>query len=175
MNQTLVSLAIIFGQLSLVAFGGGNTILPEMQRQVVDVHHWMTGADFAALFALAQAAPGPNMMIAPLIGWNIAGWAGMLVTTLAIFGPSSILTVLALRLWRRMRNAAWRQAIQSGIVPVSVGLVAASAAVIATTVDREWVFVALTAASAALTLRSKLHPLWLLAAGAAIGWTGFGQ
>jgi hypothetical protein len=86
MNQTLVSLAFIFTQLSLVAFGGGNTTLPEMHRQVVDVHHWMTGADFAALYALAQAAPGPNMMVAPLIGWTIAGWAGLLVTTLAIFG-----------------------------------------------------------------------------------------
>ena len=84
MNQTLVWLAIIFAQLSMVAFGGGNTILPEMHRQVVDVHHWMTGADFVALYALAQAAPGPNMMVAPLIGWNVAGWAGMLVTTVAV-------------------------------------------------------------------------------------------
>jgi chromate transporter len=175
MSQTLITLALIFGQLSLVAFGGGNTILPEMHRQMVDVHHWMTDAEFAALFALAQAAPGPNMMIAPLIGWNVAGWAGMLVTSLAIFGPSSILTVVAFRLWRRLENAAWRNAIQAGIVPVSVGLVASSAAVIVATVDRQWIFVAATAATAGLTLRTKLHPLWLLAAGAAIGWTGFGQ
>jgi len=175
MNQTLVWLAIIFAQLSVVAFGGGNTILPEMHRQVVDVHHWMSGADFAALYALAQAAPGPNMMVAPLIGWNVAGWAGMAVTTVAVFGPSSVLTVVALRLWRRLENAAWRQAVQTGLVPVSVGLVAASAAIIATTVDRDWIFIALTAAVAGIALGSKIHPLWLLAAGAAIGWTGFGQ
>ena len=175
MNQTLVWLAIIFAQLSMVAFGGGNTILPEMHRQVVDVHHWMTGADFVALYALAQAAPGPNMMVAPLIGWNVAGSAGMLVTTVAVFGPSSVLTVVAMRLWRRLENAPWRQAVQAGIVPVSVGLVAASAAIITTTVDRDWIYVAVTAAAAGLSLGSKIHPLWMLAAGAAIGWTGFGQ
>jgi chromate transporter len=175
MNQTLVALALIFAQLSVVAFGGGNTTLPEMHRQVVDVHHWMTGADFAALYALAQAAPGPNMMVAPLIGWQVAGLAGMLVTTFAIFGPSSILTIIALRLWRRFRDKPWRAAVQAGLVPISVGLVAASATVIARTVDHDWIFVAITAVSTALLLRFRIHPLWMLAMGAAIGWTGFGQ
>jgi chromate transporter len=123
-SEILIALALIFAQLSLVAFGGGNTTLPEMHRQVVDVHHWMTGADFAALYALAQAAPGPNLMVVPLIGWQVAGFAGLLVTTLAIFGPSSILAVLALRLWRRFKDKPWRAAVQAGLVPISVGLVA---------------------------------------------------
>jgi len=175
MNQTLVTLALIFAQLSVIAFGGGNTTLPEMHRQVVDVHHWMTGADFAALYALAQAAPGPNMMVAPLIGWQVAGLAGMLVTTVAIFGPSSVLTIIALRLWRRFRDKPWRAAVQAGLVPISVGLVAASATVIARTVDHDWIFVAITAASTAVLLRFRVHPLWMLAMGAAVGWTGFGQ
>ena len=95
MMQTLWALAQIFTQLSVLAFGGGNTILPEMQRQVVDVHGWMTAADFSALFALGQAAPGPNLMVVTLVGWHVAGWSGMLVTTLAKFGPSSIITVIA--------------------------------------------------------------------------------
>ena len=73
---TLLALAAIFAQLSLLAFGGGNTILPEMQRQVTQVHPWLTPQEFAALFALAQAAPGPNMLISTLIGWRIAGLAG---------------------------------------------------------------------------------------------------
>ncbi len=175
MNDTLQALALIFTQLSLVAFGGGNTTLPEMHRQVVDVHHWMTGADFAALYALAQAAPGPNMMVVPLIGWNVAGPAGMLVTTLAVFGPSSILTIFALRLWTRFKDRPWRKAVQAGLVPISVGLVAASATIITRTVDHAWIFVAITAASAVVALRLKVHPLWLLAAGAAIGWSGLGQ
>jgi len=146
-----------------------------MHRQVVDVHHWMTGADFAALYALAQAAPGPNMMVVPLIGWQVAGLAGMLVTTFAIFGPSSIVTVIALRLWRRFKDKPWRAAVQAGLVPISVGLVAASATIIARTVDHDWIFVAITAVSTAVLLRFKVHPLWMLALGGAVGWTGFGQ
>lgn len=175
MSETLTALALIFSQLSLIAFGGGNTILPEMHRQVVDGHHWMTSGDFAALFALAQAAPGPNLMVAPLIGWQVAGLAGMLVTTAAIFGPSSIVTVIALGLWTRFKDKPWRAAVQAGLVPISVGLVAASAAIITRSVDNEWIFVAITAVSAAVLLRFNLHPLWMLALGAAVGWTGFGQ
>jgi chromate transporter len=175
MSETLTALAVIFAQLSLVAFGGGNTTLPEMHRQVVDVHHWMTGADFAALYALAQAAPGPNLMVVPLIGWQVAGLAGLLVTTAAIFGPSSVVTVIALHFWRRFKDKPWRAAVQVGLVPISVGLVAASAAIITRAVDHEWIFAAITAVSAALLLRLRIHPLWMLALGAAVGWTGFGQ
>lgn len=175
MSETLATLALIFAQLSLVGFGGGNTILPEMHRQVVDVHHWMTSADFAALYALAQAAPGPNMMLVPLIGWQVAGLAGLLVSTVAIFAPSSIVTVIALRLWMRFKDRAWRPAVQAGLVPIAVGLVAASATIIARAVDREWIFVAITAVSTGLLLRFRIHPLWMLALGAAVGWTGFGQ
>ncbi len=69
----------MFAQLSLLAFGGGNSILPEMQRQVVQVHQWMTARDFAALYALAQAAPGPNMLVSALIGQRVAGIPGALV------------------------------------------------------------------------------------------------
>lgn len=130
MTDILLSLAGIFAQLSLLAFGGGNTILPEMQRQVVDVHHWMTAADFSALFALGQAAPGPNLMVVTLVGWHVAGWQGVLVTTLAKFGPSSVVTVVALGLWERFKDQPWRGVVQAGIFPMTVGLMAASAALI---------------------------------------------
>lgn len=175
MNATLTALAVMFTQLSLVAFGGGNTILPEMHRQVTDVHHWLTDADFAALFALAQAAPGPNMMVVPLIGWHVAGVAGMLVSTVAIFGPSSVLTAVALRLWRRFKANEWRRAVQAGLVPVSVGLVTASAVLIVQAADRTWILLAISAGVALVATKTRLHPLWLLAAGAVVGWSGFGQ
>ena len=83
--SVLVALALVFGQLSLLAIGGINTVLPEMQRQVVDIHHWMSARDFSAMYALAQAAPGPNMMVVTLIGWRVAGWPGVIVTTVAKF------------------------------------------------------------------------------------------
>ena len=130
MSAVLVSLLLIFSQLSLLAFGGGNTILPEMQRQVVEVHRWMSAADFSALFALSQAAPGPNLMVVTLVGWHVAGWQGALITSIAKFGPSSLLTAVALGLWERFKDRPWRGVIQAGIFPMTVGLVAASAALI---------------------------------------------
>jgi chromate transporter len=175
MNATLVALAAIFSQLSLLAFGGGNTILPEMQRQVVEVHHWMPASEFSALFALAQAAPGPNMMIVTLVGWHVAGWAGMLVTSIAKFGPSSLVTIAALHAWDRFKDSPWRRIAQKGLVPVTAGLVAASAVLIAKASDPSWIAWVITGVCAVLAFRTKIHPLWLLGAGSLIGLTGFGQ
>src|SRR6266702_4475510 len=175
MSHDLVSLAAIFSQLSLLAFGGGNSIWPEMQRQVVEVHQWMSKVDFSALFALAQAAPGPNMMIVTLVGWHVAGWAGMLVTSVAKFGPSSIVTILALHAWDRVKDRPWRRHAQMGLVPVTAGIVAASAALIAEASNPTAIAWAITAFTAVMALKTRVHPLWLLAAGSLIGLTGFGQ
>lgn len=175
MNDTLSSLAAIFSQLSLMAFGGGNSILPEMHRQVVDVHHWMTAAQFAALFALAQAAPGPNLMIVPLVGWHVAGWPGVVVTSLAKFGPSSIVTGIAFNLWNRFKDKPWRRIVQAGLLPMTAGLVAASAAVITRASATNWVLAATAVASAVLLTKTKVHPLVVLGLGALIGLSGLGQ
>jgi chromate transporter len=172
MGNNLVQLAIVFGQMSLLAFGGANSVIPEMQRQVVDVHHWMTPHDFAALYALAQAAPGPNMMVVSLVGWRVAGVWGALVTTATVLLPSSILTLLVAGVWYRFKDAAWRKAIQAGLLPVTAGLIMASAAllIVSTTVD--WTAGVVTIVAAALFLKSKLHPLAILAAAAVAGAVG---
>ena len=169
MIQTLIALGLIFSELSVLAFGGGNTILPEMQRQVVEVHHWMTAEDFSALFALGQAAPGPNLMIVTLVGWHVAGFYGMLVTTIAKFGPSSLVTILMLHVWERFKDRPWRRHVQSGLLPVTAGLVAASAALIAHASISNGILAAITAATAIIALKTKLHPLWLLFGGAMAG------
>lgn len=169
MNATLTALATIFSQLSLLAFGGGNTILPEMQRQVVDVHHWMSAQEFTSLFALAQAAPGPNMMVVSLVGWHVAGWSGLLVSTLAKFGPSSLVTILALHAWERFKDKPWRRYVQQGMVPVTAGLVASSAAIISQASNHSALQWGITAACAVLAYRTRVHPLWLLGAGALVG------
>jgi chromate transporter len=169
---TLIALALIFAELSLLAFGGGNTILPEMQRRVVEVHHWMSAREFSALFALAQAAPGPNMMVVPLVGWHVAGWSGLLVSSLAKFGPSSLLTGVVLGLWRRFRDRPWRRVVQTGLVPMTVGLVTASAALIGTATSTNLGLAAITLVVAAAMLWSRLHPLWLLVGGALAGLAG---
>jgi chromate transporter len=174
MIAVLLALAAIFAELSLLAFGGGNTILPEMQRQVVEVHHWMSARDFSAMFALAQAAPGPNMMVVTLVGWHVAGWPGVLVTSLAKFGPSSIVTGLVMQVWRRHKDARWRRAVQAGLVPITVGLVCASAALITEASVHEWALAAITVICAALTMTKRIHPLWALGFGALAGWSGIG-
>ena len=140
----LVSLAAIYGELSLLAVGGGNTVLPEMQRQVVHVHGWMTAPQFAALYALAQASPGPNMLVSTLVGWRVAGLAGALVATLSLTMPSCALTLCTAHFWYRFRHAPWRRRVQWSLVPLTVGLLLAGAAVLceATTVD--WQTAALT-------------------------------
>lgn len=172
MSATLVALAAIFAQLSLLAFGGGNTILTEMQRQVVQVHPWMTAGEFASLFALAQAAPGPNMLIATLIGWRMAGLQGALVATLSLCAPSSVLMFGTTHLWYRFRHAPWRVLVQRGLVPVTAGLIMASAVLLTESTTTGWTTAALTAVATVAFVRTKLHPLLLLGAGVLLGVLG---
>ena len=174
MSQTLIALAIIFTQLSVLAFGGGNTILPEMQRQVVEVHHWMSAEDFSALFALGQAAPGPNLMVVTLVGWHVAGFWGMLVTTFAKFGPSSVITIVMLHVWERFKDKPWRRHVQAGLLPVTAGLVAASALLIARASITHGFLALITAATVVISLKTKIHPLWLLFGGAVAGYLYLG-
>ena len=168
MSDVWVLLAI-FLRLSLLAFGGGNTVLPEMQHEVVEVHHWMTAQDFASLFALAQAAPGPNLMVCTLIGFRVAGLAGAAAATLGIIGPSTALTIVAYSVWNRFRDKAWRGVVQAGLLPVTVGFVAATAAVIVRSAAASWLLAGITLAVTAAAMVSKVHPLWLLGAGALLG------
>ena len=165
----LLSLAIVFTQLSLLAFGGGNAILPEMQHQVVTVHHWMTAEQFSSLFAMAQAAPGPNMMIVPLVGWHVAGTAGLLVTSLAKFGPSSIITIYALRFWQRFKAHPLRARFEKALKPITVGLVLVSAWLIADASAQNLLLVIIVIVTAILGMFKKVHPLWVMALGAGLG------
>jgi len=169
MISVLITLALLFTQLSVMAFGGGNTILPEMQREVVQNHHWMSAQEFSALFALAQAAPGPNMMIVPLVGWQVAGWAGLLVSSLAKFGPSSLITLIVMRSWKRYKDKPWRRIVQSGLVPVTVGLVVSSGLLIAEASATSLALGGIILLCTLLAMNKKLHPLWVLAIGAVLG------
>ncbi|MCH7394900.1 chromate transporter [Acinetobacter dispersus] len=165
----LVTLAVVFTQLSLLAFGGGNAILPEMQHQVVTVHQWMSAEQFSSLFAMAQAAPGPNMMIVPLVGWHVAGPAGLLVTSLAKFGPSSIITIYALKFWERFKDNPLRARFEKALKPITVGLVLVSAWLIADASAQNLLLVMIVIITAILGMFKKIHPLWVMAAGAGLG------
>jgi len=164
-----VTILLIFAELSLLAFGGANAVLPEMRRQIVDVQGWLSTEEFVALYALAQAAPGPNVMFVPLVGWHVAGLAGTLAASLGQFVPSSLLVVVAMRGIERIRSATWYDRLRQGIVPVTVGLVAAGAWSLteAAVVDAKLALV--TAAGAVLMTTTRIHPVWLLACGGAAG------
>jgi chromate transporter len=168
----LWTLATTFVLLSFVATGGANAIIPEMHRQAVDVHHWMTSSRFTDLFAIAQASPGPNLLIVTLIGWDVAGLAGALTTTLAMVVPTGVVAFHVGKIWHRFREARWRIAIQNGVTPVTIGLVAASAYVLTRAVDTSVVAAIITLVSATVLILTRLHPLILLTAGAAVGAAG---
>jgi chromate transporter len=171
-GSTLLDLALLYGQLSLLAFGGANAVIPEMQRQVVDVHHWMNAQEFAAMYALAQAAPGPNMMVVSLVGWRVAGVWGALVTTASVAAPSSLLTLLVSGVWYRFKDANWRKAVQAGLQPVTAGLIMASAALLIRATAVDWSATAVIVIAAVAFLRTKLHPMLILAAAAVSGAAG---
>ena len=105
MMGVLAELARTFALLSLVSIGGVNALLPEIHRQVVDIHGWMTDAAFATAFAtafaIANASPGPNVIFVSLIGWQVAGLSGLLVATFALLIPSSVLAYFAGRVLTR--------------------------------------------------------------------------
>ncbi|MGH6956670.1 MAG: chromate transporter [Caulobacteraceae bacterium] len=171
-GDVLWALALQFLAFSLMAFGGANAVVPEIQRQAVEVRHWMSGEDFAALFAIAQAAPGPNFLVSTLVGWKVAGLAGALVTTAAMCGPSCLLTYWAVKVWDRYRRTEWRVALGAGLAPVTVGFIFATAFVLAKAADRGWALGLVTAASAGIVYFTRLNPLWCLAAAAALGVAG---
>ncbi len=173
MSHILLTLIAHFAGLSLIAFGGASAVVPEMHRLVVEQRHWMSAQQFTDLFAIAQAAPGPNMMIVTLVGWHVAGIAGAILSTLAFCAPGAMLAYVTVRLWYRFRDSPWRKRIQDGLVPVTVGLVASTAWLLAHSAAGNHGFGIIIAMAAAIAAwRSKLNPLWMLATGATLGLTG---
>ena len=169
MAVIVIEMSLYFMMLSLISVGGLPSVMPEMQRYVVDVKGWITPADFIQLFAVGQAAPGPNILIVSLVGWKVAGLGGALLALAAMCGPAGVLAWWVAGLWERFKDAPWRIAIQRAIAPVVVGLIMSGGYVLATPGAPDWRLWLIAGASAATTLASKVNPLWLLGAGGALG------
>jgi chromate transporter len=170
--STLTTLAGYFALMSLFAIGGANSAVPEMQRVAVEVERWMTDRQFTDIFAIAQVTPGPNVIIVTLIGYHVAGLVGALVATLAMCGPTCIFAFYIGHVWERFRDAPWRAAIQAGLLPISIGLIAASAFVVASLAAYNLVAVVVTLTTAIVTYTTRLNPLWIFAAAALLGLAG---
>jgi len=166
---SLLELALYFMMLSLISVGGMPSVLPELQRYAVDVKGWMTADDFIQVFAVGQAAPGPNILIAALVGWKVAGLGGALVALGAMCGPAAVVAWWVAEAWERFKDSPWRLAIQRAIAPVVVALILSGGFILATPGAPDWRLWAIAVATAAAMLLTKLNPLWFLAAGGAIG------
>jgi chromate transporter len=165
----LFRLAVLFSGLSLLAFGGGSAVLPDMQRAAM-AQHWVTGREFVDLFGLSRVAPGPGSLIVTLIGQKAAGVPGAAVATLAMFTPSCLLVYLAARFWSRTREAPWRSVVDRGLAPIGVGLTYAAALVLIRGTEHTVPAYAITAVATLLLAATPLHPLLVLGAGAVVGW-----
>jgi chromate transporter len=165
MTGLLIQIARVFALLSLVSIGGANAVLPEIRRQIVDVQGWMNDAAFTNLFAISNAAPGPNIILVSLIGWQLAGLAGLLVATLAIMIPSCSLALLVSRAVQRWSDSRWIGLLKEGLVPVTLGLILASGVAMMRTADHDALTIIISLATAGFVVFSRRNPLWAIAAG----------
>ena len=171
----LWQLAGVFGLLSILSVGGANATLPEIHRQIVDVHHWMSDATFAQVVAIGQTAPGPNVMIVSMVGWQLAGLAGLLVVTAAIVLPSSAAALVLGRVATRHDGDGGTGAVavlRRALAPVALGFMLASAVVMTRAAWQGAGTALVVVPVAATVLLTRLSPLWSIAAGAMVGLVG---
>lgn len=172
----LIALLGHFMLLSLLAVGGAITTASDMHRYVVVEQGWISDAQFTSSIAIAQAAPGPNVLFVAVIGWNVAGWAGALATLAGTLLPSSLL-VLAVSRWAAQRRESLAvRAFTTGMAPLTLGLMTATGWVLAEPFvragDQRWGALALVAVTLVTMMRVKLSPMWLVALGAVVGALG---
>lgn len=186
-----VTLFTHFASLSLLAVGGAITTAPDMHRFLVTDQRWLTDAQFTSSIAIAQAAPGPNVLFVALMGWNVginaaggalgsaASWGlallGVGVALTAIMLPSSVLTYTATRWAHRNRELRAVRAFKQGMAPIVIALLIATGWLLTAAhnnATRDWPLWLLTAVSALVVWRTKTHLLWLIGAGAVLGALG---
>ena len=163
--------------LSLLSVGGAITTAPDMHRYLVTQQQWITDTQFTASIAIAQAAPGPNVLFVAVMGWNIAGPLGALATMIGILLPSTVLSLWAGRWGTQRRNTRGVRAFTSGMAPLTIGLLLATGWVLAEPFLRDPQHrlgaVLLVGTSVALMLRTRISPLWLVGLGAGVGALGW--
>ena len=170
MTSVLGQMVLTFGILSLISVGGANATVPEIHRQVVDVLHWMDDATFANLIAIGQTAPGPNVLIVSMIGWHVAGVLGLLLATVAIVLPSSILAIAVGRVINRSAADGWIIATRAGLAPIAVGFMIASGYVMTRAAYINPLTIAIVGIVAAMIYVTRRSPIAGIAGGAMIGF-----
>jgi chromate transporter len=171
-SGVLWSLFLHFGMLSLLAIGGAITTAPDMQRFVVAEQGWLSDALFTSSVAIAQAAPGPNVLFVAVVGWNIAGLAGVAATLAGSLLPSTTLALAAARYGAQHRESRFVRAFTAGLAPLTLGLLLATGWVLTEPVRDSAGAMLLVPLTVLMMLRTNVSPIWLVAAGALAGGLG---
>jgi chromate transporter len=189
--QDWFDLFVHFAVLSLMGIGGAITTAPEMHRYLVTEKNWLTDSSFSSSIALAQSAPGPNVLFVALMGWQVginaggglsagapAWWLGLLgvvLTMLGIMLPSSILTYKATKWAHVNRDLTSVQAFKSGMAPIVIGLLVSTGWLLSAAhrdFSQDWKIWLVTAVATGVMLRTSIHMMWLIAAGGILGAAG---
>jgi len=162
----------VFFVLSVLGFGGGKGIFPQMHAQTVDAHHWVSAAQFTQFYALGKLIPGPTTIAAVFIGYAAEGARGAALAAVAMFVPAALLMLGAAMLWRRFHDSPWRERIGAGLAPVVVGLTWASVLAFGKGAVGGIASIVIVVVVAALALRTKLDTPVLIGL-AALGGIAF--
>lgn len=172
-----LALFLHFCTLSLISVGGAISTLPGMHRFLVDERGWLVDSQFTASVALAQAAPGPNILFVTVLGWNAAGWAGAVATTVGIMAPSSVLVLFASSWVNRNRDGRLVRAFTAGLMPLTIGLMLATGWLLARPfLDANLHLInmlGLFALTLVVSLKTKVAPVWLVLIGGVLGALGW--
>ncbi|MGE0628412.1 MAG: chromate transporter [Hyphomicrobiaceae bacterium] len=166
--REIAALLTLFLPLSLLSFGGGASILAPMHDATVQQYGWLTPREFVDYFAISRASPGPGAMLVTLVGWKVAGWAGAIVATIAIFLPSSIVCYLAAHAWNRHRGTRLHTALERGLVPIGTGLSISGAILVLRLGESGLLGWIVAIVATALVMWRNLHPSLILALGGAV-------
>jgi len=168
----LVRLFAHFALLSVLSVGGAITTAPDMHRYLVQQQGWIGDGEFTASIAIAQAAPGPNILFVALMGWHVAGLGGLVAAMIGIMLPSSLLALAAGRYRRRRADSIAVRAFTAGFTPLTLGLLLSTGWLLtAPNRDRPGTVV-LVLATVALMVRTRVSPVVLIAGGAVVGAFG---
>lgn len=166
----VLDLAEIISSLSLIAFGGGNVIIPELHLDVVDLHHWMTSDQFLDYFSVSRAVPGPSMLMVLPIGYHIGGISGAVVAVLCMFLPSSLIMYGCSTVIDRYYKNPWIKSLLYALAPVSMGLILSSAFILGKTAATGWLPVLILLASTILILRTRVSVVVLIICSGILGF-----
>jgi chromate transporter len=177
MNR-LITMINVFALLSILAVGGGTAVLPQMKHEVVGIHHWLNAEQFTDIYSLGQLAPGPNMNMVTVIGYHVAGVPGAILVLLAFYLPSCTLVFAVGKVWDHFEGSPWRDAVQRGMAPITIGLMMSGVFAIGRTATfnlnhstrHNLITISITMLVTMIVLLGRINMALLILAGGAVGW-----